>query len=78
MNRKKRQVSKVTDRGQITIPGELRRRLGIKPGTKLQFHTEGGKLVAVKETLTDPVSRVYGVSGKGSTEKIMSQLRADK
>ncbi len=78
MTSKKKQTSKVTDRGQVTIPGEMRRRLGIRPGTKLQFHTEGGKLVAVKETLTDPVSRVYGVAGKGSTEKIMSQLRGDK
>ncbi len=74
----KKPASRVTDRGQVTIPGEIRRRLGISPGTKLQFHTEGGKLVAVKETLSDPVSQVYGIAGKGSTEKIISQLRGDK
>jgi AbrB family looped-hinge helix DNA binding protein len=78
MGKKKSLTSRVTDRGQVTIPSEIRRRLGIGAGTKLRFHTDGGKLVAVKEALTDPVSRVYGVAGKGSTEKIMSQLRGDQ
>ncbi len=68
----------VTERGQVTIPGEIRRRLGIMPGTNLRFRAEGGKLVAVKETASDPVSRVYGAAGKGSTERIMKRIRGEK
>lgn len=78
MGKRTTATSVVTDRGQVTIPVEIRRRLGIAPGTSLRFHAEGGKLVAVKETLTDPVSRIYGIAGKGSTDEIMRRLRGDK
>ena len=30
--------AKVADRGQVTIPKALRDRLGIRPGTVLDFH----------------------------------------
>ena len=70
--------SVVTERGQVTIPGEIRRRLGIVPGTNLRFRAEGGKLIAVKEEISDPVSRVFGIAGKGNTERIMKQLRLEK
>lgn len=71
----KKSTSVVTERGQITIPSELRRRLGIEPGTKLRFQTEGRKLVATKEAATDPVSRIFGVAGKLKTDSIIAQLR---
>lgn len=78
MAKKKAATSVVTDRGQVTIPGETRRVLGIAPGTVLRFHAQGGKLIAVKETLDDPVSRVYGIAGKGSTDEILRKLRDDE
>jgi len=30
-------LATVTDKGQVTVPKEIRDRLGIKPGTKLDF-----------------------------------------
>jgi AbrB family looped-hinge helix DNA binding protein len=78
MAKKSTAAAVVTDRGQVTIPGEIRRRLGIAPGTTLRFHAEGGKLIAVKETTRDPVSRVYGIAGKGNTSEVMTRLRGDK
>ena len=30
-------ISTVTGKGQVTLPVEARRRLGIRPGTKLEF-----------------------------------------
>ncbi len=30
-------ISKVTGKGQVTLPVEARRRLGIRPGTRLEF-----------------------------------------
>ena len=78
MAKKNTPASVVTDRGQVTIPGEIRRRLGIAPGTTLRFHTDGGKLIAVKETIGDPISRVYGIAGKGNTDEVMSRLRGSK
>ena len=70
--------ARVTERGQVTIPGEIRRQLGIIPGTNLKFRAEDGKLIAVKDAAADPVSRVYGIAGKGSTERIMKRLRGEK
>jgi antitoxin PrlF len=53
--------TRVTERGQVTIPKYLRERLGIEPGTVLEFDTEGGRLVAHKARPHDPVEEVYGV-----------------
>ena len=76
--KRKKSYSVVTDRGQVTIPSQIRRVLGIEPGTRLRFDAEGGKLTAVKETLEDPVARVFGAAGKVKTDKIMDRLRGAK
>ncbi len=52
--------AKVAERGQITIPKSLRERLGIKPGTVLDFEESEGRLVAVKAVSADPVNQSAG------------------
>lgn len=37
--------SKVTAQGQISVPAEVRRRLGIGPGSILEWEAEGEKIV---------------------------------
>jgi AbrB family looped-hinge helix DNA binding protein len=37
--------SKVTAQGQISVPVEVRRRLGVGPGSVLEWHEEGRKIV---------------------------------
>ncbi len=37
--------SKVTSQGQISIPAEVRRKLGVGPGSVLEWDEEGGKIV---------------------------------
>jgi antitoxin PrlF len=37
--------SKVTAQGQISVPAAIRRRLGVGPGSVLEWHEEGGKIV---------------------------------
>jgi len=37
--------SKVTAQGQVSIPAEVRRRLGVGPGSVLEWTEEEGKLV---------------------------------
>jgi antitoxin PrlF len=71
-------TSRVSEKGQVTIPKALRRRLGIKPGELLVFHEEAGRLVASKAASLDPVGAVYGVLGRpGSTDEIVRELRGD-
>jgi AbrB family looped-hinge helix DNA binding protein len=68
--------AKVAERGQVTIPKALRERLGIQPGTVLDFQEDHGKLVAVKAATMDVVDQVYGKLGRGRrTETIMQELR---
>ena len=68
--------ARVAERGQVTIPKRLRERLGVKPGTVLEFSEEHGRLIAVKTGATDPISELYGCLGKKiDTDAVMAQLR---
>lgn len=35
----------ITSKGQVTIPQRIRNRFGLKPGTAVEFVTEGKKVV---------------------------------
>ena len=37
--------SKLTAQGQISVPAEVRRKLGVGPGAVLEWDEEGGKIV---------------------------------
>jgi AbrB family looped-hinge helix DNA binding protein len=66
----------VAERGQVTIPKPLREKLGIRPGTRLDFKDDRGKLVAVKVSDEDPVGRVFGCLGGGlKTDAMIRSLR---
>jgi AbrB family looped-hinge helix DNA binding protein len=66
----------VAERGQVTIPKILRDKLGIRPGTRLDFKDDRGKLVAVKVGDEDPVGRVFGCLGRGlKTDGTIRSLR---
>ncbi|CAN5215767.1 AbrB/MazE/SpoVT family DNA-binding domain-containing protein [soil metagenome] len=68
--------STVAERGQVTIPKQLRDRLGLSPGTQLEFTAEEGRLVAVKRQSVDPVDAVFGViSIPGGTDVLIEELR---
>lgn len=68
--------AKVAERGQVTIPKALRLRLGIRPGTVLEFTEEKGRLVVTKKETEDPVDEIYGTLGRGrNTKEIMDAIR---
>jgi len=48
----------VSERGQVTIPHHLRRRLGLRPGQVLVFSEEAGRLVASK-VQPEQIQRLY-------------------
>jgi len=37
--------SKVTAQGQISVPAEIRKRLGLRPGSVLEWDDKGGEVV---------------------------------
>ena len=68
--------ARIAERGQVTIPKELRKMLGLQPGAVLEFSEEHGRLVAVKGGAVDPVSEVYGCLGrKIDTDAVIAELR---
>jgi len=52
--------SVVSEKGQVTIPKALRHKLGIEPGTVLDFEDNHGLLVARKQTEEDVIRKWRG------------------
>lgn len=71
--------AKVAERGQVTIPKALRERLGIVPGTVLDFIEEQGRLIAKKSESLDAVDQVFGTLGRGrNTDDVLQEIRGGK
>lgn len=66
----KRQTIIVSDRGQITLPQEIRKKLGIQAGTALVAEEESGKVILRPAAVT-PVE-IY------SDEEIQGWLGEDR
>lgn len=66
----------VSEKGQVTIPKQLRDRLGIEPGQELEFTDEDGHLVARKVLDRSPVDSVYGILAlPDGTDALVDELR---
>ena len=75
-------ATRVTSKGQVTIPKPVRDRLGIKPGNAVEFALAAdGRVVLVKVGGRRPSSRfeaLRGRAGKGlSTDQIMALTRGE-
>jgi AbrB family looped-hinge helix DNA binding protein len=44
------ELAKITSKGQITIPAQIRRLLNLKDGDKVVFITDGGKVIMENST----------------------------
>jgi antitoxin PrlF len=53
----------VSEKGQVVIPAALRRSLGIKPGTQLEFEREGNTIRVTVEGAVPPsrIDEGYGL-----------------
>ena len=72
----------VTDEGKVTIPQEIRDRLGIVAGSTVEFQIdEGGRVVLRKASpneTADPFDKWRGYAGTGpSTDEIMEMMRGE-
>ncbi|MBA3028167.1 MAG: AbrB/MazE/SpoVT family DNA-binding domain-containing protein [Desulfobacteraceae bacterium] len=74
---------RVTTKGQVTIPINIREKLGITPNTEVEFLQEGNRVYLVKRKGTAPATRRFnklrGVATvKMTTDEIMALTRDDK
>jgi AbrB family looped-hinge helix DNA binding protein len=69
---------KVTTKGQVTIPQEIRDRLGIHPGSTVEFGVEGDVVTVRKAPGRGAaiVARIRGTATAGlTTDEIMAMTR---
>ena len=68
--------TRVSEKGQITVPKQLRERLGLRAGDQLELAEDSGRLVASKVVPSDPVASVYGIlNTRESTNETIRALR---
>jgi antitoxin PrlF len=58
-------IAKVTSKGQITLPRDLRRRLGVRSGDKVQFEEVGGDICIRPVKDDDPFEKYRGIGNPG-------------
>ena len=73
---------RVTSKGQVTIPQDIRKKLGITPSSEVDFVEEkSGKIYLIRKTSTESQTRFRRIRGsatvKMSTEEIMSLTRGE-
>ena len=51
----------LSEKGQITIPQEIRENLGLKPGQVLDFEARNGLLIGQKQIAGDSLDEVVGL-----------------
>ena len=70
--------TRVTERGQITIPKAVRERLGIRPGQELEVREQDGAIVAYKAATTDPLAAVTGIIKMDkTTDELIGETRGE-
>jgi antitoxin PrlF len=63
-------ISKVTSKGQVTIPVAIRKKFGIGANDRVDFITEGERIILVPvKTLRDFLGAVVGSSGDSESER---------
>ncbi len=72
---------RVTSKGQVTIPQEVRRRLGIQPGSEVDFQVDDDVVRLVRRPEASGSALVRRMRGRGglsmSTDEIMALTRGD-
>ncbi len=72
------EVSVVTTKGQVVIPARLRRKYGIKIGTKIRFEEKDGEIIMLPltEEIIDKNIGFLGTQGK-LLKKLMTEKKAE-
>jgi antitoxin PrlF len=69
---------RVTQKGQVTIPLPVRRALGIKPGSDVEFELDerGARLLVDADRAAEEIDRMRGAGeGEMTTEEILALAR---
>jgi len=65
--------SRVSSKGQLVIPAEVRNRLGFKPGNEVVFTESEGRLVIEKQTFDDILKLQGALKDDGAFELLQEE-----
>ncbi len=68
--------STLSEKGQITIPKEIREKHGLMPGCDLEFQSDGGAIRIIKVIQSDPLDRWRGKGSIPGFTKVNDYLNA--
>jgi len=80
-------VAKVTSQGQITIPADIRKLLGVQPGGKVVFIQEGNRVVMANATIEafeqmhkafSGEAELLGLKDEQDVVDLVRQVRAER
>jgi AbrB family looped-hinge helix DNA binding protein len=79
----KQAYSRVSSKGQLVIPAEIREKFGIEAGTRVKFIEEGPRLVLVPETLAAKFKMIEGLrgmtaGGPSMTDSLLEDRRLER
>jgi antitoxin PrlF len=57
--------ARITSKGQITVPPEIRRVLGVRPGDKLLFEKDGSEVRVRPVRTKSPFEKYRGIGSRG-------------
>jgi antitoxin PrlF len=73
-------VSTITSKSQITLPKEVRERMGLRPGDRIEFVEENGSYVLRKHLEGNPFEKWRGylkhLAGRTSDE-LVEEMRGE-
>ena len=81
------ELAKVTSKGQITIPADIRKRLRLKPGDKVLFLEDEGRVMiensslvalsTIQQAMADQ-ARKAGVSTEDEVVDLVKEIRSSR
>ena len=69
--------TRVTKRGQVSVPSDVRRKLGIGPATVLEWVVEGNT-ARIIPLPADPIRAFRGSGRKGQVDTLLRERRRDR
>jgi AbrB family looped-hinge helix DNA binding protein len=72
-------IAKVSKKGWVVIPHEIRERYGIRPGDKVHIIDYGGR-IAIVPALKDPIRELHGMfkGGPSLTKALLEDRRWER
>ena len=70
-------MPKVSEKGQVTIPKDVREILGIHPGDEVEFEKENGDIRVVKKVDDKVLDKYVGYLSKRKSDDVIRELRGE-